>query len=151
MVRLRQARTLATMVAVMAVGGALSTAGAQQRGQATPTTPRLVVVNFRTVGAPQDFGVAAADAVRDRLMREFSARQLWVIPRKDIDNALKQSGYPTDEPLNPNDARTLSNLMRADEYVDGVVVKQGDQVSRGCASDAVAEPRPGAAAAESRW
>src|SRR5690606_32563215 len=33
----------------------------------------------------------------------------------------------TDEPLNPNDARTLANLMRADEYVDGVVLQQGGE------------------------
>lgn len=127
MVRLRQACTLATTVAALAAGGALSTAGAQQRGQPTPTTGRLVVVNFRAPGGNQDVGVAAADAVRDRLMREYSARALWIIPRKDIDNALNQSGYPVDEPLNPNDARTLANLMRADEYVDGVVTQQGDQ------------------------
>ena len=127
MVRLRQARTLAMMVAATVAGGALSTADAQQRGQPTPTTPRLVVVNFRAVGADKGAGVAAADAARDRLMREFSARSLWVIPRKDIDTALKQSGYPTDEPLNPNDARTLANLMRADEYVDGVVLQQGSE------------------------
>lgn len=83
-------------------------------------------MNFRSVGADKGAGVSAADAARDRLMREFSARSLWVIPRKDIDTALKQSGYPTDEPLNPNDARTLANLMRADEYVDGVVLQQPD-------------------------
>ncbi len=127
MVRLRHARTFAIIVAATVVSGGLSTAGAQQRGTPTPTTGRLVVVNFRSVGADKGAGVAAADAVRDRLMREFSARQLWVIPRKDIDNALKQSGYPTDEPLNPNDARTLANLMRADEYVDGVVLEQGGE------------------------
>lgn len=127
MVRLRHARTLAMMVAATMGSGAVSAVGAQQRGQPTPTTPRLVVVNFRAVGADKGAGVAAADAARDRLMREFSARSLWVIPRKDIDTALKQSGYPTDEPLNPNDARTLSNLMRADEYVDGVVLQQGGE------------------------
>ncbi len=127
MVRLRQARTFAIIVAATVVSGGLSAAGAQQRGTPTPTTGRLVVVNFRSVGGDKGAGVAAADAVRDRLMREFSARSLWVIPRKDIDNALKQSGYPTDEPLNPNDARTLANLMRADEYVDGVVLQQGGE------------------------
>jgi tetratricopeptide (TPR) repeat protein len=127
MVRLRQARTLAIVAAATLAGGAFATADAQQRGQPTPTTPRLVVVNFRSVGADKGAGVAAADAARDRLMREFSARSLWVIPRKDIDTALKQSGYPTDEPLNPNDARTLANLMRADEYVDGVVLQQDGQ------------------------
>jgi tetratricopeptide (TPR) repeat protein len=127
MARHRQARWIATLVAGVAVGGALSTADAQttQRGQARADTPRLIVVNFRA--ADKANGVAAANAVRDRLMREYSLRDLWVIDKKNIDNFLEQSGYPTDEALSTVDAQQLARLARADEFVEGSVTPQAGQ------------------------
>jgi tetratricopeptide (TPR) repeat protein len=123
--RHRQAGTIATMMAALLVGGALSPAQAQQRGQATPTTPRLVVVTFR--GPDRAAAVAAADAIRDRLMREYSMRQLWVIDKKNLATQLGASGYPVDEPLTQNDAQALAKVMRADEYVDGTVTPVNGQ------------------------
>lgn len=128
MARHRQARWIATLVAGVAVGGALSTvADAQttQRGQARADTPRLIVVNFRA--ADKANGVAAANAVRDRLMREYSLRDLWVIDKKNIDNFLEQSGYPTDEALSTVDAQQLARLARADEFVEGSVTPAAGQ------------------------
>ena len=127
MVRHRQARAIATLLGALTIGGAYSTAEAQttQRGQPRPDSPRLVVVNFR--GNDASAGVAAADAVRDRLMRQFNARDLWVIPKKAIDDNLEQSGYPTDQALTANDAMQLAKLLRADEYVDGVVSQHEGQ------------------------
>ncbi|HEU4632246.1 MAG TPA: tetratricopeptide repeat protein [Gemmatimonadaceae bacterium] len=113
------------MVAALAVGGALSPAQAQQRGQATPDTPRLVVVTFR--GPNREAAVAASDAVRDRLMREYSMRQLWVIDKKSLANQLNASGYPVDEPLTQNDAQALARVMRANSYVDGTVTPVNGQ------------------------
>ena len=126
MVRHRQVRSIATLVGALTVAGAFSTAEAQtaQRGQPRPDSPRIVVVNFRS--AENGVGVTAADAVRDRLMRQFNARDLWVIPKKAVDDNLAQSGYPTDEALSQNDAAQLARLLRADEYVDGVVTKTQD-------------------------
>lgn len=126
MVRHRQARSIATLVGALTVAGALSTAEAQtaQRGQPKPDSPRIVVVNFRS--ADHAAGVAAADAVRDRLMREFNARDLWVIPKKAVNDNLAQSGYPVDEALSQNDAAQLARLLRADEYVDGIVTQTQD-------------------------
>jgi len=120
MARHRQARAVAVMVAGLALGGATA-AGAQtaQRGAPQPNTERIVVVNFR--GPDNAAGVAAADAVRDRLMREFSARDLWVITKKDIDANLQNAGYPTDEPLSQSDANALARQLRATTYVDGSV------------------------------
>ncbi len=128
MVRHRQARTIATLVGALMVAGAFSTADAQatQRGQPRPDSPRIVVVNFRSSAEPAA-GVAAADAVRDRLMREFNARDLWVIPKKAVNDNLAQSGYPVDEALSQNDAMQLSRLLRADEYVDGIVTPENGQ------------------------
>lgn len=118
--RHRQARTVAVMVAGMALAAATA-AGAQtaQRGAPQPNTERIVVVNFR--GPDNAAGVAAADAVRDRLMREFSARDLWVITKKDIDANLQNAGYPTDEPLSQSDANALARQLRATTYIDGTV------------------------------
>lgn len=123
--RHRQARTIATMVAALAVGGALSPVQAQQRGQATPTTPRLVVVTFR--GPDREAAVAASDAVRDRLMREYNMRQLWVIDKKNLATQLAASGYPVDEPLTQNDAQALARVMRAESYIEGTVTPVNGQ------------------------
>lgn len=129
MVRHRPARAIAALVA-LSVGGALSTAEAQttQRGTLRPNDPpppRMVVVNFRA--ADKGAGVAAADAVRERMMREFTIRELWVITKKDINSNLAQSGYPTDEALTVNDAQQLAKILGAETYVDGIITRQGDQ------------------------
>jgi tetratricopeptide (TPR) repeat protein len=128
MARHRQVCSVATMVAALAVGGALSTAQGQapaQRGVPAPNTPRLVVVNFRS--ADKESGLAAANAVRDRLMREYSARETWVIPKKENDNFLQSSGYPTDEALTSSDAHALARQMRADHFVEGTVTPAAGQ------------------------
>jgi predicted Zn-dependent protease len=92
-----------------------------QRGQAPgPDTPRILVTNFR---GDREAGVKLADAIRDRIGNEFSARTLYATPKKDIENTLKQSGYPADSALSPNDAKELAKLVRADEIIDGSVTK----------------------------
>ena len=120
MARHRQARAVAVMVAGMALGAATAAdAQTAQRGAPQPNTDRIVVVNFR--GPDKAAGVKAADAVRERLMREFNARDLWVITKKDIDANLENAGYPTDEPLSQSDANALARQLRATTYVDGSV------------------------------
>ncbi len=92
-----------------------------QRGQAPgPDTPRILVTNFR---GDREAGVKLADAIRDRIGNEFSARTLYATPKKDIETTLKQSGYPADSALSPNDAKELAKLVRADEIIDGSVTK----------------------------
>ena len=115
------------MLAALAVGGAPSAAQAQvvQRGAPQPNTPRLVVVNFRS--ADKEAGLAASNAVRDRLMREYTARETWVIPKKENDNFLTSSGYPTDEALSSSDAHALARQMRADHFVEGQVTPVSGQ------------------------
>jgi tetratricopeptide (TPR) repeat protein len=128
MVRHRPARSIATLVGALVVSGAFSSsveAQTTQRGQPRPGGARIVVVNFRS--ADKAAGVAAADAVRDRLMREYNARDLWVIAKKDVNANLVQSGYPVDEALSPNDAMALSRILSAEEYVDGTVTPVNGQ------------------------
>lgn len=92
-----------------------------QRGQAPgPDTPRILVTTFRGDVAA---GIKLADAIRDRIGNEFSARTLYATPKKDIEATLAQSGYRPDSALSPNDAKELAKLVRADEIIDGTVTK----------------------------
>ncbi len=92
-----------------------------QRGQAPgPDTPRILVTTFRGDVAA---GVKLADAIRDRISSDFSARTLYATPKKDIEATLQQSGYRPDSALSPNDSKELAKLVRADEVIDGSVTK----------------------------
>lgn len=90
-----------------------------QRGQ-TPG-PRFMVPVFRS--NERNVGWQFADQLRERLSGDFMGRTLWIIVKSDIDNALEQSGYSKTEPLNPNDAKQLANLIRAEEYIEGTLTK----------------------------
>jgi tetratricopeptide (TPR) repeat protein len=71
----------------------------------------------------KDLGQKAAEELRNRVTRDADARKLVVIPKVDIVKTLEASGYPATEALQPNDAKALATLLRADEYIDGVVTK----------------------------
>ena len=71
----------------------------------------------------KDLGQKAAEELRNRVTRDADARKLVVIPKTDIVKTLEASGYPATEALQPNDAKALATLLRADEYIDGVVTK----------------------------
>ena len=116
----RFALPAASLAAALIATTAPAVASAQ-RGQAPgPDTPRILVTNFR---GDRESGVKLADAIRDRISNEFSARTLYATPKKDIETTLKQSGYPADSALSPNDAKELAKLVRADEIIDGSVTK----------------------------
>ncbi|HEX6574900.1 MAG TPA: BTAD domain-containing putative transcriptional regulator [Gemmatimonadaceae bacterium] len=91
-----------------------------QRNPPQPV-PRVMVATF--AGTDKDLGVKAADELRNRITRDVDARKLIVIPKGDIIKTLEASGYPATEALQPNDAKALATLLRADEYIDGVVTK----------------------------
>lgn len=97
------------------------TAAAQSRGAADPNAPRLMVGVFRS--ADKTSGVQAADAIRTRISQDVTPKQLWVLPKKDITANLEASGFPTNEALAPHDARALAQILRADEYIVGNVVR----------------------------
>ncbi|MDQ6738662.1 MAG: tetratricopeptide repeat protein, partial [Gemmatimonadota bacterium] len=66
-------------------------------------------------------GAKAADELRNQLKDTFNPKDVYVLPTKDVNNTLEQSGFSASEPLAPNDEKALSNLLRADEYVTGTV------------------------------
>ena len=68
-------------------------------------------------------GVQFAEVLRARLGRDANARDLTVIPKSDIENTLRASGYSTTEALSPNDAKALASLIRAKDYIDGSVTR----------------------------
>ena len=114
--RISGQRKLIAMAALVAA----PFAGASAQRQAAPV-PHLMVTTF---AAPEPgFGVQAAEAVRQRISKDADAQKLLVIPKKDIDATLTASGYSTTEALQPNDARALAVLLRADEYVEGTATK----------------------------
>ncbi|HKN68930.1 MAG TPA: tetratricopeptide repeat protein [Gemmatimonadaceae bacterium] len=86
-------------------------------------TPRLLIATFRTAGTDARVGVEGAEALRARVQREFSARDLLVIPRDRMNSYLIQSGYPADSALGLEDLKLLAQNFRADAIVDGVVSK----------------------------
>lgn len=104
------------VVATVAMGPALLVA--QPRAL---VAKRFMVTNLRS--AERNLGLQAADAVRNALEGEFAPRVVQVITKSDINNTLEQSGYSTTEALTSADAKALANLIRADEYIEGVVVK----------------------------
>lgn len=122
-------RSALTMVALAACLP-LSQLGAQQqqplqRGQ-TPG-PRFMVPILRS--PERGLGKQIGDALRERLAGEFLMRTLWVIPWSDLENALTSSGYSSSEPLNANDTKQLATLVRAEEYVEGTVLRENGEVT----------------------
>ncbi|HEY0780066.1 MAG TPA: tetratricopeptide repeat protein [Gemmatirosa sp.] len=121
----RRAAVTAAGLGALAALLPLTSATAQQRGTPDPNAPRVMVAVFRSTD--KNSGVRAADAVRDRLIGDFNLKQLYVLPKADINANLEASGFPTNEALAPHDARALAQQLRADEYVTGTVSSTGGQ------------------------
>jgi tetratricopeptide (TPR) repeat protein len=85
----------------------------------------MMVLTFRT-SAAGNTGVQAAEALRSRMSSEVNYKQLWQIPTTEINAVLEASGYKKDEPLSSNDARELGRQLRADEFIQGTVRKEGE-------------------------
>ena len=108
------------------VAGTMTSAlHAQATRTPDPNTPRMMVLTFRTA-TPGNSGVQAADALRGRLGSAVPYKQLWQIPNTEINAVLEASGYKKDEPLSSNDARELGRQLRADEFVQGNVRRDGE-------------------------
>lgn len=117
-------RPLVAAAALVAGAGIAPAQSLPQRTPPRPDTPRMMVQVFGS--ADRKMGPEASDELRERLIRAFPSRILWVIDRKDIIVMLDQSGYDTLQQLPPSDEATLAKQQRADEYVRGVVTRQGD-------------------------
>ena len=123
--RHRQALSVAGLLAGFAASGSLTALAAQSQ-KAPETGPRIMVGTLRSTD--KKLGTDAAEAIRTRLSRDVPVKQLWVVPKADVNNALEGSGFSTTEALTANDARELARVLRADFYVDGNATKTGSNV-----------------------
>jgi tetratricopeptide (TPR) repeat protein len=114
--------TKGAVLALMA-GGMVSALPAQIRGW-DGKAPRMLVLTLRST--ERNLGTQAAEQIRDRLSSTFSPTALYQVPRNEINEVLKASGYQQDEPLSQNDARELGRQLRAEQYVAGTVKKEGE-------------------------
>lgn len=123
--RQRQALTLAGLLAGLAASGQVTAVSAQGYNTRSPdpTTPRIMVAALKSSGGDKNLGANAAEAIRSRLSADIPFKQLWVIPKNDINATLEGSGFSTTEPLTPSDAKELAKNLRADQYLDGTVTK----------------------------
>lgn len=113
----------------MLAGGVPRSIIAQGRGQQPGADAvRILIATFRSPANQAALGVDAAEAIRTRVQQENPIRQVWVLPRQDINNYLTSSGYKADSALSASDLKELAKLMRADEIVDGAVTRTGNGV-----------------------
>ncbi|MEI6740110.1 MAG: hypothetical protein WCK74_07330 [Gemmatimonadaceae bacterium] len=92
-----------------------------------PNAKRVMVTVFKAAASTnakeKTLGVDAADAVRSRLTSDFPYKQVYVLPKTEINQYLEASGFSTTDALAAHDARALASLVRADEYLTGSVTK----------------------------
>jgi tetratricopeptide (TPR) repeat protein len=93
-----------------------SSAEAQQK-----TGERVMIPTLQS--ADKELGGQAAEAIRNQLQKQTNIRELVVVPKADIVSSLTNSGYNPTEALAPGDAKALATLVRAPQYLDGVVTK----------------------------
>jgi tetratricopeptide (TPR) repeat protein len=93
-----------------------SSAEAQQK-----TGERVMIPTLQS--SDKELGGQAAEAIRNQLQKQTNVRDLVVVPKADIVNSLTSSGYSPTEALAPGDAKALATLVRAPQYLDGVVTK----------------------------
>ncbi|MDE3215590.1 MAG: hypothetical protein KGO03_04280 [Gemmatimonadota bacterium] len=92
-------------------------------------TPHLLVGTCHS--SPASLGVTAAEALRDRIQNENNIRDLYVIPNKTVNEALKASGYAPDSALSQQDLGALGKIVHADEILDCDIVLTPSGVREG--------------------
>lgn len=113
---------VALLLAVL-MGGTAPFIGAQQsapRGGQSPG-PRFIVPTLQSDAGTLGFQVSRA--VRERIASDFDIRALWVVPESTITNYLRQSGFPVDQALTSSETRQLATQFRADEFINGTVIR----------------------------
>jgi tetratricopeptide (TPR) repeat protein len=103
-----------------AIAALLTAVGSSVEAQ-QKTGDRVMIPTLQS--ADKELGGQAAEAIRSQLQKQTNVRELVVVPKADIVNSLTSSGYSPTEALAPGDAKALATLVRAPQYLDGVVSK----------------------------
>ncbi len=121
----RSFNSLLVGAGALALIGASSVLSAQpQRRPPDPNAKFMLVEVFRANGLPdKDLGEKASDEMRKRIGREISSKDVYLVPKEEMIGILEASGFPSDVPLEPHDARALAAQLRADEYITGTATK----------------------------
>ncbi|MDQ6870670.1 MAG: hypothetical protein M3037_01495 [Gemmatimonadota bacterium] len=114
----RQRHSRLGLVAIVAV---LTAFGASSAAAQSKTGDRVMISTLQS--AEKDLGGQAAEAIRNQLQKQTNIRDLVVVPKADIENSLRSSGYSPTEALAPGDAKALASLVRAPQYLEGSVSK----------------------------
>ena len=83
-----------------------------------------------------------ADELRKRIAGEHSAKELYVVPKNNINDTLEASGYKPDSALNASDLMELAKQLRGEYVIDGKVNKTGRAActsKRACSCDRSAD------------
>jgi tetratricopeptide (TPR) repeat protein len=123
-------------LALIALAGLVSAVplGAQgiPRGARTQTVtaaPRLMVANpFANAPADSANAVRIGSAAREQ-MKDVVGRNFTVVEQAQMNDALKQYGYPVDAILSPPLATTLAKNIQARVLMTGTMVRAGNRVS----------------------
>ena len=99
------------------------------RTQTVTAAPRLMVANpFANAPADSANAVRIGSAAREQ-MKDVAGRNYTVVERAQMNDALKQYGYPMDAILSPPLATTLAKNIQARVLMTGTMVRAGDRVS----------------------
>jgi tetratricopeptide (TPR) repeat protein len=96
-------------------------APAQRGGPPGTDTPYILIATFHS--PDQKLGVDAADEVRSRVQDEHTAKDLYVIPKNNINSTLDASGYRPDSALSASDLMELSKQLHGEYVLDAKVSK----------------------------
>jgi tetratricopeptide (TPR) repeat protein len=118
----RQAATAAGFLALsLASSPVFAQAPAQRGGPPGQDTPYILVSTFQS--ADRKLGVDASDEVRKRIQGEHTAKELYVLPKANINATLEASGYRADSALNSSDLMELAKQLRGEYVLDGKASK----------------------------
>jgi tetratricopeptide (TPR) repeat protein len=99
------------------------------RTQTVTAAPRLMVANpFANAPADSANAVRIGSAAREQ-MKGVVGRNFTVVEQAQMNDALKQYGYPVDAILSPPLATTLAKNIQARVLMTGTMVRAGDRVS----------------------
>ncbi len=96
----------------------------QRGGSPKPETPELVVTTLAS--SDPGIGIAARNAIRERMLAEHSATDIYLTPASKIKQALEAAGYNPDSVLGTTDLMALSKQVRGDYALAGTVERTPD-------------------------